>query len=211
MKLRLPLFFLGMVALVLFAGSVRAAGTAAYFRYPDIHGDQVVFSAEADLWIVSDQGGVARRLTTHPGNEYFANFSPDGKWIAFTGQYDGNNDVYVISAEGGEPRRLTWHPSSDEVVGWTPDGKNVLFHSARTAATRSTELFQVPVSGGDPERLPLGWANRIDIDPQSGMWAFNRKSWENLDLEALSGRHGPRHLGGRPEEGRLQADHHLRG
>ena len=86
-------------------------------------------AAEGDLWLVADLGGVARRLTTHPGNEYFPRFSPDGKWIAFTGEYDGNPDVFVVPAEGGEPRRLTWSPGADQVVGWTPDGAKVLFRS----------------------------------------------------------------------------------
>jgi tricorn protease len=191
MKLRLSLLIFGFVALVLTAGGASATGTPAYFRYPDIHGDRIVFSAEADLWIVSDQGGVARRLTTHPGNEYFANFSPDGKWIAFTGHYDGNPDVYVISAEGGEPRRLTWHPGGDEVVGWTPDGAGVLFRSFRASGYRSPQLFQVPVTGGDPEKLPLGWAVRLDIDPKSGMWAFNRKSWETATWKRYRGGTAP--------------------
>src|SRR6202035_1265249 len=72
-------------------------------------------------------------------------FSPDGKWIAFTGEYDGNPDVYVISAEGGEPRRLTFHPSNDIVLGWTPDGKNILFRSDRfsTNLGRATRLYLV--------------------------------------------------------------------
>src|SRR5512140_2338084 len=106
-----------------------ALSAPAYFRYPDISGDKVVFAAEADLWIASDQGGPAHRLTTSPGVEYFPRFSPDGKWIAFTGEYDGNRDVYVIPVTGGDPRRLTWDPAADEVLGWTPDGKQVLFRS----------------------------------------------------------------------------------
>src|SRR5262249_50051851 len=117
-------------SLVLLAGTllsgVSKGSTPAYFRYPDLHGDRIVFSAESDLWIVSDKGGLARRLTSHPGDEHFARFSPDGGRIAFSGEYDGNVDVFVIPTEGGEPRRLTWHPSVDDVVGWSPDGKFVL-------------------------------------------------------------------------------------
>src|SRR5436190_24143071 len=92
------------------AWCATATGAPAYIRTPDLNGRRIVFAAEGDLWLVSDAGGIARRLTTHPGTEYFPRFSPDGKWIAFTGEYDGNQDVFVVPAEGGEPRRLTWHP-----------------------------------------------------------------------------------------------------
>ena len=71
-------------------------------RFPDIYKDKVVFSYAGDLWLVSASGGVAHRITTHPGLELFPKFSPDGKWIAFTGQYDGNFNVYIIPAEGGQ-------------------------------------------------------------------------------------------------------------
>jgi len=168
-----------------------APGTAAardgYYRYPDIHGDRIVFSAESDLWLVPADGGTAHRLTTHDGTEYFPRFSPDGTLIAFTGEYDGNRDVFLIPAEGGEPKRLTWHPASDEVVGWTPDGAAVLFRSSRSDPHRSTELYRVPVEGGDPEMLPLGWAARISIDPASGLWAFNRKSRERRTWKRYRG------------------------
>ena len=116
-----------LVSLTLFGAGVVPAADEGYLRTPDIHGDQVVFVAEADLWIAPVGGGKARRLTTHAGAESYPKFSPDGQRIAFTGQYDGNADVFVVSADGGEPRRLTWHPSSDLVIGWDPDGKQVLF------------------------------------------------------------------------------------
>src|SRR5262249_2654628 len=106
-------------------------GPTKLLRFADISKDRVVFAYAGDLWIVSREGGAARRLTSHVGDELFPKFSPDGKWIAFTGEYDGNPDVYVISAEGGEPKRLTFHPSNDIVLGWTPDGKNILFRSDR--------------------------------------------------------------------------------
>jgi len=189
--MRHPVLRFALFALATIGGASTAGAAASYFRYPDIHGNTIVFSAEADLWLVSDQGGVARRLTTHTGNEYFAHFSPDGKTIAFTGEYDGNRDVYVISAEGGEPRRLTWHPASDEVVGWTPDGTRILFRSSRNIPTRGTEIFAVPLAGGDPEVLPLGWASRLSIDPATGLWAFNRKSWETATWKRYRGGTAP--------------------
>ena len=74
-------------------------------RFPDIRGDRVVFTYAGDLWTAPASGGSAVHLTTHPGVEVFGKFSPDGKWIAFTGQYDGDEQVYVVPTPGGEPRQ----------------------------------------------------------------------------------------------------------
>jgi len=180
----------GIVVAVVLAAAVAwcAAGAPApaYVRYPDVNGNRVVFAAEGDLWVASDQGGIARRLTTHPGMEYFPRFSPDGMKITFTGEYDGNRDVYVIPTEGGEPQRLTWWPAPDEVVGWTPDGKKVLFRS-RAENPMGWDLFAVGLDGSDPEKLPIGWAARIDIDPDTGMWAFNRTMVEGRTWKRYRG------------------------
>ena len=149
---------------------------AGYLRYPDLNGSQLVFVAGGDLWVTSDHGGASRRLTTHAGSEYFPKFSPDGRSIAFTGEYDGNQDVYVTPAEGGEPRRLTWHPGSDQVIGWTPDGRQILFRTSAEEPHGEYELFAVGATGGEPERMPLGWAARLAIEPGTNRWAFTRIS-----------------------------------
>jgi tricorn protease len=164
-----------------------AHANQGYLRQPDIHGDQIVFAAEADLWTAPVQGGLARRLTSHPGSESYAAFSPDGKSIAFTGEYDGNADIYVVPAQGGEPKRMTWHPYREEVVGWTPDGTRILYRSGAEEPHEVWELFSLPVAGGEPEKLPLGWAARVAMDPQSGMWAFTRISTENATWKRYRG------------------------
>src|SRR6185503_178569 len=114
-------------------------------RYPDLHGDHVVFCYGSDLWKASAKGGLASRLTSHEGIELFPKFSPDGKWIAFTGQVDGDEQVYVIPESGGEPRQLTFYPargplpdrwgSDNQVIGWTPDSSAVVFRSLRDGWT----------------------------------------------------------------------------
>ena len=116
-----------ILAMAAAAFSATQVGSAVgeqqgFFRYPDIYQDKIVFTSEGDLWMVSANGGTALRMTTAEGEERFAKFSPDGKWIAFTGEYDGNSDVYVMPLAGGEPMRLTYHPWGDHVVGWSPDG-----------------------------------------------------------------------------------------
>src|SRR5206468_12935854 len=126
------------------------AGPTKLLRYADISRDRIVFVYGGDLWIARREGGAASRLTSHVGDELYPKFSPDGKWIAFTGEYDGNRDVYLIPAEGGEPRRLTFwtdtgHPSeragpNNMVNGWTPDGKRVLFRSRHQAWEDRSEI-----------------------------------------------------------------------
>ena len=130
------------VACVLLWGMAptTVSARAGYLRYPDIHGGTVVFTAEGDLWLASLDGREVRRLTTHPGNEILARFSPDGAWIAFAGDYDGNRDVFVIPATGGEPRRLTWHPAWDEPLGWSADGTEVIFRSGRDHPVREAAI-----------------------------------------------------------------------
>src|SRR5215471_12474420 len=105
------LLLLPFAVLLHAAPAETAQGTPTrLMRFPDVWNDQVVFVYAEDLWVASTKGGPARRLTAHPGDELYPKFSPDGKWIAFTGEYDGNSDVFVVPAAGGEPKRLTYHP-----------------------------------------------------------------------------------------------------
>src|SRR5512136_861936 len=101
------IFFVVILQLFLLA-QLRAQTETRLLRFPAIHGNQIVFSYAGDLYTVSTGGGTARKLTNDPGYEMFARFSPDGKWIAFTAQYDGNTEVYLMPAEGGVPKRLTY-------------------------------------------------------------------------------------------------------
>jgi len=135
-------------------------------RNPDIYGSKIVFSYAGDLWLVDTTGGDAERLTSHPGIETDPFFSPDGKWIAFTGQYDGNTDVYIIPSKGGEPKRLTYHPRADQVVGWDNTGKFILFSSPRESYSRFTKIFKVSINGGLPESLPMpmAWLGAMSND-----------------------------------------------
>ncbi len=169
--------------LLLAAGSLYAAdGSSRLMRYPDIHGNTIVFSYGGDLWTVPADGGVATRLTTHPGGELFPKFSPDGKTIAFTGSYDGNSDVFTIPSDGGEPERLTYHSFGDMVINWHPSGDKVLFRSARESKTnpgpRYNRLFTIDSKGGYPRVLPLFEGELSSYSPDGTRLAYNRISRE---------------------------------
>ncbi len=124
-------------------------------RQPAIHGDTVVFVHAGDLWVTSINGGATRRLTSHPGLESRPKISPDGKTVAFTGQYDGNNDVYVIPITGGEPKRLTYEPQPDITLGWTPDGRVAYASNFGSSSTRTNRLWLISPQGGMPKRTAI--------------------------------------------------------
>ncbi|WP_422356497.1 S41 family peptidase [Roseivirga pacifica] len=165
----------GLLTVVLYQ-TVSAQGTML-LRQPTVSSTDIVFVYANDLWKVPKNGGNAIRLTTNIGGETNPHFSPDGKMIAFTGQYDGNADVYVIPATGGEPTRLTYHPSADNVTGWTPDGK-VLFASARESVpTKESKFFTVSVNGGQPEALKIPRAVDGQLSADGKMIAYQQISF----------------------------------
>jgi tricorn protease len=158
--------------LLTYAAASRAAEETPLLAHaPTISKTQVVFAYGGYLWSAPRDGGDARQLTTG-GHEALPVFSPDGKWIAFSGQYDGNTDVFVMPAEGGEPRRLTWHPAADIAAGWTPDGKRILFHSARDAYADFERLYTVPVEGGPAEVLPMWRGQDAWFSPDASRIAY---------------------------------------
>jgi tricorn protease len=153
--------------------TVFAQDKPTLFRQPTINKTEIVFSYAGDLWIVSRNGGDARRLTTGIGLETNPYFSPEGNWIAFTGEYDGNTDVYLIPTSGGVPKRLTFHPSPDRVSGWTPDGKNVLFTSTRHSYANFNRLFSISTTGeGLPTEIPLPMVDRGTMSPDGNFVAY---------------------------------------
>jgi tricorn protease len=174
-RLTVPLLAL-FVALASFAPAAPAGAQTKLLRFPDIHGDRVAFSYGGDIWSAPATGGTATRLTAHPGLELFPRFSPDGKWIAFTGQYDGDEQVYVMPAEGGMPKQLTFYPANgplparwgydNQVYGWSLDGKKVLFRSMRDGFDLTdTRLYLVGLDGGLPESLPMPVSGAGDLSP----------------------------------------------
>jgi len=180
-------FFVFLILCLLKAWPAMAPEEARVLRFPAIHGDKIVFTYAGDLYLVPASGGVARKLTSHHGYEAFPRFSPDGRFIAFTGEYDGNREVYLIPAEGGIPVRLTYTPvlSRDDisdrmgpnniVMGWTPDGEKIIFRSRmREWNDFNGQLYLVSRQGGLPEQLPLPRGGFCSFSPDGQKLAYNR-------------------------------------
>ncbi len=152
--------------------TLRGQGTRL-LRQPTISSKYIVFVYADDLWRVDRDGGNAERLTSHEGTESFPHFSPDGKMVAFSAQYDGNTDVFVVNTEGGEPRRLTFHPDADIVQGWTPDGKQVLFRSGRAGVpTMINHFYTVGLEGGIETQMPIPQASFGEISEDGNYVAY---------------------------------------
>ncbi len=175
-----------LIAAIIFASVAVLVGTAAIceaadplLRFPDVHGDSVVFVHGEDIWTASTDGGRALRLTDDEGEERHPKFSPDGGRVAFTAEIEGNPDVWVMNADGSDLRRLTFHPSADEVVGWHPTKNKVMFRSSRSSWSRFDRLFLIGPDGRGLEELPLHEAGRGSFSADGKKIAYNRLARED--------------------------------
>ena len=154
-------------------------------RFPGTNGSEVAFSYAGDIYTVAITGGTARKLTSHKGYEAFARYSPDGRTIAFTGQYDGNTEVYVMPAQGGEPKRITFTASNPRddwgdrmgpnniTMTWTPDGKGVIYRN-RISDGFDGKLWTISKDGGMSEQIPLPEGGFCSYSPDGKKLAYNR-------------------------------------
>ncbi|MEZ6139952.1 MAG: PDZ domain-containing protein [Zavarzinella sp.] len=178
--------FLWGLALPISFGQDKQADSRL-LRFPTIHQDTVVFMQAGNLYSVSANGGVARQLTSHEGYEMFPRFSPDGKWLAFTGQYDGNTEVYVMPAEGGTPKRLTFSATlgrddiadrmgpNNIVIGWKNNSKEIVFRSRMTSFNDFIgQLYTVSLEGGLPKQLPLPRGGFASFSADDTKMVYNR-------------------------------------
>src|SRR4051794_20305662 len=145
-------------------------------RHPTYSKGKVAFSYLGDIWTANDNGSGAQRLTDNKARDIYPRFSPDGNWVAFSSNRDGNYDVFLIAAAGGKPRQLTFHTADDNVVGWSPDGKKVLFSSTRAKGAFPTvaTLFEISVDGGIEEPVPTDWGASGSYSPDGRKLAFMR-------------------------------------
>ncbi|WP_263322139.1 S41 family peptidase [Endozoicomonas sp. Mp262] len=167
------------------ARTLSAKTNEGYYRFPALYENTIVFTAEGDLWVVGLEGGLARRLTSHPGIESDASISPDGKTVAFKAQYEGIAELYTMPLVGGLPRRLTFHGISG-VTGWTPDGK-ILYRSYHLSTLPNAQLFVFDPNTENSERLPLAQAADGRYDETGKTLFFTRLPFQGSYTKQYQG------------------------
>ena len=161
------------VSLFVSAASLAQSEQPLLMQQPTLNATEIVFAYGSYLWKVDRKGGSAVRLTSGPGAASDPKFSPDGRWIAFTGRYNGNPNVYVMPAEGGQPRQLTFSSGFDLVDGWSPDGKNIIFQSLRDSfSDRYRQIYTAPFEGGFARTLPLPMGYEASYSPDGNHLAY---------------------------------------
>ena len=176
-------FFCAVLCALFLSSGVQAADEAQILRFPDIQAGRIVFVHAGDLYIVSAEGDTAFRLTSHPGQELYPKFSPDGSQIAFSAEYNGTRQVYVMPAAGGEPRQLTWYNdvgpmpprggTDNRVLDWTPDGQHVVVRMNRLPYDeRGGRPYLVPVAGGLETPLAVPELGGGMLSPDGGKLVY---------------------------------------
>jgi len=168
------------------AAGAELSETQGYYRYPALHGDVIVFTAEGDLWRVSIEGSLARRLTSHPGRETNPSISPDGSMIAFTAQYEGPSEVYTMPLEGGLPTRRTFEGGWARVVGWSPDGKP-LYACNRYATLPDGQMASIDLNTNQTLMLPLSQASEGTYDGGGKILFFTRQPFQGSYTKRYQG------------------------
>lgn len=180
------LLFMGGVVALSGAGSAALAQQEPHggmLRYPDVSGSHIVFVYANDLWLVSRGGGVAIPLASPPGEESFAKFSPDGKTIAFIGNYDGNRDIYTLPIIGGVPERVSYRNGAEWLCDWKGDDELIFYAWGMGRYPRAAELFTVAADGGLPEKIGVPYGANASVAPDGDWMAYtlhsrDRRTWK---------------------------------
>jgi tricorn protease len=177
--------FANFLIILVLPALLLAGSPQGYYRFPALTPDKLIFTAEGDLWKVDLNGGIAQRLTSHLGSETNAAVSPDGKLVAFSGQYEGPTEVYTMPVEGGLPTRRTYDGDAN-VVGWTPDGK-IIYQTGHYSTIPNRQLLTIDLKVGTPELLPLSQASDGSFDGQGSTLYFTRLPFQGSHTKRYKG------------------------
>jgi tricorn protease len=161
------------LAMAFYQAPLKGASDAKLVRYPHYHAGKIAFTYLGDIWTADENGRNVQRLTVNKARDVYPRFSPDGKWIAFSSDRNGNLDVFVVPAGGGTAKALTTHSADDTVLGWTPDSQAVLFASNR-AEDWAGKLYTVGLNGGMPKDVGADMGVWASYSPDGAKLAINR-------------------------------------
>lgn len=164
-----------------------SAPNGAMLRFPDVGATHIVLVYADDLWLVPRDGGVATPLASPAGLETLPRFSPDGKTVAFVGNYGGNKDLYTVPVSGGIPTRVTHHPAAEVLCDWTPDGKLLFFTNGLAGRDRQVQLFTVDAKGGLPQQLPVPYGAFASISSDGRWLAYTPHTVDNRTWKRYRG------------------------
>src|SRR5918994_4968575 len=167
--------FLATLALIIGASSFALGREARLVRYPHYHDGRIVFSYLGDIWTANENGQNIQRLTVNRARDVYARFSPDGKWIAFSSERNGNLDVYLLPSGGGNAKQLTTHSADDTVLGWSADSRSILFSSNR-GEDFMPQLYLVSTEGGMAKKAGTDMGVQASYSPDGKRLAYNQKS-----------------------------------
>ena len=185
------------VILLFISISTFASSDTLLLREPDINGETLVFTYGQEIWQADLKSLNAKRISSFQGQASNPKISPDGKWIAFTGQYAGNFDVFVVAVGGGVPKQLTWHPGRDEVKGWASNSQAVIFGSGRNSmpSARLGKFWQVNINGTTPTALPMIRAETGSMSPDSKQFVYRKITpWDDGWRKYRGGQNNPLRL-----------------
>ena len=163
------------LAIFLFAAISAFGREARLVRYPHYHNGRIVFSYLGDIWTADENGQNVQRLTVNRARDVYGRFSPDGKWIAFSSDRNGNLDVYLIPAGGGQVKQLTHHSADDTVLGWSADSRSVMF-SGNRGEDFMPQLYLVSTEGGMPTKAGTDMGVMASYSPDGQKLAYNQKT-----------------------------------
>lgn len=180
-----------------FSNNQVKAQDTRLLRNPAINSTHIAFVYGGDIWLANQDRSQVKRITTYAGVESDPHFSPDGKTLAFSGQYDENTDVFTVPIEGGEPQRLTWHSGSDLVRGWTSDGLNVLFASGRVRVPipQLNQLWTISIKGGIPVQFSIPRVADGKFSPNNKRFVYEQiVPWESEFRNYRGRQNSPLHI-----------------
>lgn len=156
---------------------------ASYSISPD--GKRVTFGARGDIFTVPATSGITRNLTeSSDAHDRYVEWSPDGKYIAYLSDRDGEFEIYIQNQDGSEPAKKITKNSKSYIFGleWSPDSKKILY------SDKLMQLMYVDIESGKTtlvERNPYWEMRDYTWSPDSKWIAYSASTGNEFSMVKL--------------------------